>query len=153
MRNKITAIWREKATWDVRSTLKKLVNHLSYGLRFKSFSPNLQWDYHITNPKECGLFLDCEKKTNEQKNETKWKNEKKGNTRISTYSTNLSNCRCTFRGLYNHIHNKYGWTWTASIQNHNSFTYKARPEKHLPSVQSHKGWMVCTWRSPALLAL
>ena len=31
-----------KTTWDVRSNLEKVVNHLSYGLRFKSFSPNLQ---------------------------------------------------------------------------------------------------------------
>ena len=79
--NTHTLIWRGKVTWDVRSTLEKVVNHLSYGLRFKSFSPNLQ----------CGIAKRTQGNvvyclTAKKKKQTKRKNEKKyRNIHIYTY--------------------------------------------------------------------
>ena len=109
-------------------------------LRFKNFSPNLQ--RRITKQTQ-GNVVYC---LTEKKNQTKRKKEKK-----MEYSHTVQTYRSCTRHVFSH--NIYGCAWTHVIQNHDSFTYKARPEKHLPSVPSRKSWMVCTWRSPASLAL
>ena len=137
--NTHTLIWRGKVTWDVRSTLEKVVNHLSYGLRFKSFSPNLQCGIAKRTQGNVVYCLTAKKKTNKTKKRKK----------IQEYPhihVFLADCTTTF-------HNICGCTRMHIIQSHDSFTYKARPEKHLPSVQPHKSWMVRTWKSPASLAL
>ena len=87
--NTHTLIWRGKVTWDVRSTLEKVVNHLSYSLRFKSFSPNLQCGIAKRTQGNVVYCLTAKKK-NKQNEKTK------KNTGISTY-TRIS------RRLYNHI--------------------------------------------------
>ena len=59
---------------------------------------------------------------------------------ISAHSTNLQQLYTYF----SQTAQLHGCAQTHIIQNHNNFTYKARPEKHLPFVQPHKSWMVCT---------
>ena len=110
-------------------------------LRFKDFSPNLQRGITKQTRGKVVYCLTEKKKSNKTE-----KRKKNWNIHIQYKLTEVVHDMYFF-------HNVYGCAWTHVIQNHDSFTYKARPEKHLQSVQSHKSWMVCTWRSPASLAL